>query len=53
MLDADEHDILLRGTRLVIPRSLQRHVVDLSHSGHLGIVKTKHSVTRKGMVSFY
>ena len=41
MLDVDGHDILLRGTRLIIPQSLQRHVVDLAHSGHLGIVKTK------------
>ena len=41
VLDVDGHDILLRGTRLIIPQSLQRHVVDLAHSGHLGIVKTK------------
>ena len=41
VLDVDGHNILLRGTRLVILQSLQRHVVDLAHSGHLGIVKTK------------
>lgn len=40
-MDIDGQDVLLRGTRLVIPLSLQRHVVDLAHAGHLGIVKTK------------
>lgn len=41
VVDIDGQDVLLRGTRLVIPLSLQRHVVDLAHAGHLGIVKTK------------
>lgn len=41
VVDVDGQEVLLRGTRLVIPQSLQRHVVDLAHAGHLGIVKTK------------
>ena len=39
-MDIDGQEILLRGTRLVIPLSLQKHV-DLAQAGHLGIVKTK------------
>ncbi|MCG8094404.1 MAG: DDE-type integrase/transposase/recombinase [Candidatus Thiodiazotropha endolucinida] len=41
VVDIDGSEVVLRGTRLVIPLSLQRHVVDLAHAGHLGIVKTK------------
>ena len=33
--------VILCGTRLVIPRELQRRVVDLAHEGHQGITKTK------------
>ncbi|MCG8046730.1 MAG: RNase H-like domain-containing protein [Candidatus Thiodiazotropha endolucinida] len=41
VVEVDGQEILLRGTRLVIPLSLQNHVVNLAHAGHLGIVKTK------------
>ena len=41
VVDIDGQEILLRGSRLVIPLSLQKHVVDLAHAGHSGIVKTK------------
>lgn len=34
-------DIILRGTQIVIPPSLQQRVIDLAHEGHQGIVKTK------------
>ena len=34
-------NILLRGTRIVIPQSLQRRVIRLAHGGHQGIIKTK------------
>jgi len=34
-------DIILRGTQIVIPNSQQKHVIDLTHEGHQGIVKTK------------
>ena len=33
--------LLLHGSRLVIPRSLQQLVLELAHEGHQGIVKTK------------
>ncbi len=34
-------EILLRGTRIVIPKSLRERVTKLAHEGHQGIVKTK------------
>ena len=34
-------NLILRGTRIVIPKSLQEHVVNLAHEGHQGLVKTK------------
>ena len=33
--------LVLRGDRLVIPEKLQQTVVDIVHSSHQGIVKTK------------
>ena len=33
--------IVLRDQRVVVPKQLQRRTVDLAHSGHQGIVKTK------------
>ena len=39
--------LLLRGTRLVIPRSLQLRVMKVSHAGHLGLVKTKQLIREK------
>ena len=33
--------ILLRGSRIVVPKALQRKVVNISREGHQGIVKTK------------
>ena len=35
------NNILLRGTRIIIPESLQRHVIKLAHKGHQGTAKTK------------
>ena len=40
-------DIILRGTRLIIPKELQAHVVKLAHEGHQGIVKTKSLLREK------
>lgn len=37
----DEGNLILRGTRLVIPKSLQSRIVDIAHEGHQGVVKTK------------
>lgn len=34
-------DIILRGTRIIIPTALQDRVLQLAHEGHQGIVKTK------------
>ncbi|XP_020555459.2 uncharacterized protein K02A2.6-like [Oryzias latipes] len=34
-------DIILRGTRLVIPAALEDRVIQLAHEGHQGVVKTK------------
>ena len=36
-----DYGLLLRDTCIVIPSSLQQNVVDLAHTGHQGIVKTK------------
>ena len=38
---SQDSDLLLRGTRIVIPSTLQQHVVNLAHVGHQGLVKTK------------
>ena len=38
---------ILRGRRLVIPTSLQRAVLELSHEGHQGITKTKANLRSK------
>ena len=33
--------VILRGSRIIIPKSLQEKIVKIAHEGHLGIVKTK------------
>ena len=38
---------ILRGTRTVVPKSLQDHVVNLAHEGHQGLVKTKSLLREK------
>ena len=40
-------NLILRGTRIVIPKSLQEHVVELAHEGHQGLVKTKSLLREK------
>ncbi len=37
----DEGNLILRGTRLVIPKALQERIINIAHEGHQGIVKTK------------
>lgn len=37
--------VVLRGTRILVPRKLKRRVLDLAHEGHQGIVKTKERLT--------
>ncbi|XP_021343899.1 uncharacterized protein K02A2.6-like [Mizuhopecten yessoensis] len=39
--------LVLRGTRLVIPKSLRERCVQLAHQGHLGIVGTKQQLRTK------
>lgn len=36
-----QNDILMRGHRVVIPKSLRRKILNELHTGHFGIVKTK------------
>ena len=35
------HGLILRGTRTIVPTSLQQRAVDIAHEAHLGIQKTK------------
>ena len=39
--------LVLRGTRLLIPTSPRRRVLDLAHEGHQGVVKTKQRLRTK------
>lgn len=38
--------LLLKGNRIVVPRSLQRAIVNIAHQGHQGIEKTKQLARR-------
>ncbi|XP_038060081.1 uncharacterized protein K02A2.6-like [Patiria miniata] len=40
-------DLLLRGHRIVVPRTLQQTVVNIAHEGHQGITKTKQLLREK------
>ena len=40
-------NLILHGTRTVIPKSLQEHMVNLTHEGHQGLVKTKSLLREK------
>ena len=40
-------DMVLRQTRIVIPKELRRRVLELAHKGHQGIVKTKARLREK------
>ena len=42
-----EGNIILRGTRIVIPELLRERAVNLAHEGHLGLVKTKKLIREK------
>ena len=39
--------LIIRGTRLVLPKSLQHQAVELAHTGHQGILKTKRLLREK------
>ncbi|KAK3728358.1 hypothetical protein QZH41_011397, partial [Actinostola sp. cb2023] len=45
-----EGNLVLRGTKIVMPDSLQNRSVDIAHEGHQGMVKTKALIREK--VSF-
>ena len=40
-------NLILRGTRIVIPQSLQEHVINLAHEGYQGLVKAKSLLREK------
>ncbi|KAK0148838.1 hypothetical protein N1851_010749 [Merluccius polli] len=40
-------DTVLRGTKIVIPQSLQNKAISLAHEGHQGVVKTKKLIREK------
>ncbi|XP_064483033.1 uncharacterized protein K02A2.6-like [Ornithodoros turicata] len=40
-LSVTPQGLILRGTRLLLPSSLQERAVQLAHKGHMGMVKTK------------
>ena len=39
--------MILRGTRIVVPQSLRKRVVNLAQEGHQGVVKTKERLRAK------
>ena len=41
-------ELLLRGTRIVVPRILRDRVMKIAHEGHQGVVKTKNRLGSKG-----
>ena len=43
----DESNIILRGSRIVIPHLLQPKVINIAHEGHQGLVKTKSLLREK------
>ncbi len=46
-LTVNSDNIVLRGTRIVIPSALQQRAVDLAHDAHQGLVKTKSLLREK------
>jgi hypothetical protein len=42
-----DNDLILRGTRIVVPGTLQTRVLALAHEGHMGLVKTKQLLREK------
>ena len=44
---SSQNDVLLRNTRIVIPRKLRPDAISLAHIGHQGLVKTKSLLREK------
>ena len=40
LIDTDK-PVILRGTRLLLPKSLHQRAIDVAHLGHQGMAKTK------------
>ena len=43
--------LVLRGTRIVVPKALRGEVLRLAHEGHQGIVKMKGTFKDQGVVA--
>ena len=46
-LTSADGNLVLRGSRIVIPDALQKQVVKLAHEGHQGLVKTRTLLSSK------
>ena len=44
---SNDNSLILRDTRIVLPKALQRRTLDIAHEGHLGMSKTKALVRTK------
>ena len=44
---SNDNSLILRDTRIVLPKALQRRALDIAHEGHLGMSKTKALVRTK------
>ena len=42
-----ENDLLVKGTRIILPTSLRSYALSLAHEGHQGLVKTKRLLREK------
>ena len=42
------NDIILRGSRIVMPTALRRRALELAHEGHQGLIKTKRLLRENG-----
>ena len=45
-----EDNLVLRGTRIFVPESLQNRSVDIAHEGHQEMARTKSNDQRESMV---
>ncbi|CAB3986289.1 Hypothetical predicted protein [Paramuricea clavata] len=44
---SDDHDLLLRSHRLILPHALRKRVLHIVHEGHQGLTKTKQLLCEK------
>ena len=44
------NNIILRGSRIIIPDALRQRAIDIAHESHQGISKTKALLREKGVV---